>query len=224
MLFNFMIVLIYLIISVSFSDYTYCSSFPSEIDFNNELVSLRNNFRFQLPKELFERKTLDLSIGQQLDGVIDNLAKYEAEKFKFLEIIAKIDNGTELFFPPESKSLFIEYLDLIDVLLEDLRLREYNYLNNLPSLPQPTEEEIMSLHLDSVLLPESQSSFQSEVSFPDQIEFSSSSTIYEEISSLEPEDYMNDAINMGMFNIEKELTPEDYMNDFINLGIFEEEN
>src|SRR5689334_24527451 len=108
---------------------------------NNELVS----FSLRLPNELFNTGNRDLSIGIQLDSVIDNLDKYEAERMKFCSTIDNINNGTELFYPPEAKTLFTEYLGLIEVLIDDLRSREYNLLGNLPSLPEQWEEEILSL-------------------------------------------------------------------------------
>jgi len=212
LLFNFLIFLFYWIILGIFSDPVFFSS----IEINNINEFNLNNMR--LPSELFNIRNINLSIGEQLGGVIDNLGKYQAEKIKFSNIIDNINNGTELFYPPESKSLFIQSLDLLDCLIEDLRSRELNLISNLPSLPEPTEEEIVSLgYFYGVLLPES--SYQYDASFPVQTDFSSAMS--DEKSYFEPEDYMNDVIGMGMFD-EKQLTSEDYMNDFISLGMFDE--
>src|SRR5579875_1655464 len=178
------------------ADPIYCSSHnPTEISYlNNEL----NSNNMTLPAELFQRRTLNLSIEEQLQGVLNNLEKYRIQEIKFINIIENIDNNTELFYPTESKNLFIEYLDLLKVLIDDLISREFNLLTNLP-LPQPTAEETVSLlYSDGTL-----SSYPTDTSIPVQPE-EYSSTLSEEISSFESEDYMNDVIHMGMFD-EKDL-------------------
>lgn len=160
---------------------------------NDENFFSLNN---ELTRDLFNTRNINLSIGEQLEGVLDNLAKYEAEKLKFKGIINNINNDTELFYPPESKILFLQYLDLIDFLIDDLRSREKDFLSNLPSLPEETPEEREYL--------------------------SSTSSYAEETNgSSGPEDYLEDVNSWGMLD-EKEHTPEDYMEDVNSWGMFDE--
>ena len=155
--------------------------------------------KMRLQGELFNIKSINLSIGYQLDTIIDNLIKYEAEMLKFNNIIMNIENGTELFYDPKAKSLFLEYLNLLPYLLEDLRSKEFNILCNLPPLPDQTEAEIDSLSPQSVPLPE-QSEEEIESLSPQSVPLPEQSE--EEVNSLlEVEDIMEDAIkNMGMFS------------------------
>jgi len=81
-----------------------------------------------------------ISAVKQLKDIEFNLEKYEAEKIKFNNIISNINNGTELWYPPESVNLFTEYLELLNNLISDLKDREFNTIVNIP-LPKETLEE-----------------------------------------------------------------------------------
>jgi hypothetical protein len=152
--------------------------------------------KFRLQGGLFNITRPNLSIGYQLDTVLDNLVKYEAERLKFLNIIDNIEKGQELFYDPEARTLFIQYLDLLPHLIEDLRLREVTLLSNLPALPEQTQEEIDSLSPQGVALPEQTKEEIAALSKQDdQMPVSPSE------KSLEAEDFMEDALkNLGMFS------------------------
>jgi hypothetical protein len=104
--------------------------------------------------------------------------------------------GRENFYPPNARDLFIQYLELIPVLIENIN---ESVGNLLPPLPEQTEEEI------NLLLNPS----------PEQTE---------ETQFLEAEDYMEDIINLNWFSETKSLEAEDYMEDIINLNWFSEKD
>jgi len=178
----------------------------------SELIS-----KLRLQGESFSITSPNISIGYQLDTVMDNLVKYEAERLKFLNIVDNIDKDRELFYDPKAKILFLQYLDLLPHLIEDLRLREFTLLSNLPALPEQTQEEIDSLSPQGVALPEqTQEEIDSlspqGVALPEQTQEEittlseqdgqiSKSPSSEKKSSLKAEDFMEDALkNLGMFS------------------------
>lgn len=118
------------------------------------------------------RSSSILSQTELLTNLLDNYSKYTAEDLKFRRIIDDIDMGRENFYPPNARDLFIQYLELIPVLIENIN---ESVGNLLPPLPEQTEEEI------NLLLNPS----------PEQTE---------ETKFLEAEDYMEDIINLNWFS------------------------
>lgn len=194
----------------------------SETNLNQRLDNIAN-IRFEANSlNIKDLSGFGLSKADILEMVKDNLIKYEAEALKFNNTVNNIENGTEPFYDPNSRILFLQYLnELIPLLLENNRSNLFNILSdilsnlsnmpvetqaeiesffsakNLP-LPEQTEAEIESLSPQSVPLPEQteeeiESLSPQSVSLPEQTE--------EEINSLlEVEDFMEDAIkNLGMF-------------------------
>jgi hypothetical protein len=162
----------------------YLEIFSSETPDTNldpKLKRLQNIANIRLQAESLNIKDLSgfvLSKADLLQMVKDNLIKYEAEALKFQDTINNIENGTEPFYDPNSRILFLQYLnELIPRLLEDNRAYLFNMISdilrnishipdetlaelesflsaqNVP-LPEQTEEEIDSLSAQSVPLPE----------------------------------------------------------------------
>ena len=158
--------------------------------FNNNRVGESSNKNKQLVRKLFmeivniekEPQPLNLSLFEQLDNVRFELVTYEAQQEKFKIIIKNILENKENFYPQESKTLFIEYIEVIDHLLEELKCREFNIISNI-SLPEQTKEEIEILSSEG----------PNDIPLPEQTE--------QEITCLlEVEDFMHDAINvLNMF-------------------------
>jgi hypothetical protein len=157
---------------------------------NKKLVSLCFTEKIQseggLNKEIFS-----LSLEEQLKNISYEYETYKIQIQKFKDINNNIVNKKEIFFPDESKELFIEYIEVITYLLEELSLREFNIIASIP-LPEQTGEEINFLTLED----NQKEVFSENIPLPEQTE--------EEINSLlEPEDFMFDAIyGLDMFSEE----------------------
>lgn len=136
---------------------------------------------------------LNLSLSEELKKVTYELEAYEAQKQKFKSIIINIDNDKEEFYPSEAKYLFVQYIEVIEHLLEELNSRKFNIISKIP-LPEQTKDEIHFLVKDK----EIKSLNPENIPLPEQTE--------EEINSLlEPEDFMYDALNsMNMFVEDKQ--------------------
>lgn len=141
----------------------------------------------------FLKKSLNLSLLEELEQVTYELDTYETQKQKFKDIIINIDQKKENFYPSESKILFFQYIEVIQHLLKELNLRKLNIISNIP-LPEQTEEEIEYL---TKSIEEIKNSEPKDILLPVQTE--------EEINSLlESEDFMSDALNyMNMFSEDK---------------------
>jgi hypothetical protein len=169
--------------------------------------------------------------------VKDNLIKYEAEALKFNNTINNIENGSELFYDPKSKILFLQYLnELIPCLLENNRSSLFNMLSdilsNLSNIPEETQGQLESFLLAQIVpLPEQteleiESLSPQSVPLPEQTE--------EEIESLSPqsvplpeqtEEEINSLINYLEVEEINSLEVEDIMEDAINnLGMFSEKD
>jgi uncharacterized Zn ribbon protein len=208
--------------------YIFFSSETSQTNLDSNLERMHYIEKIRSESKNLNIKDLSgfiLSKADLLDMVKDNLIKYEAEALKFNNTINNIENGSELFYDPKSKILFLQYLnELIPCLLENNRSSLFNMLSDILSnlsyipeetqaqlesfllaqivpLPEQTELEIESLSPQSVPLPEQteeeiESLSPQSVPLPEQTE--------EEINylnSLEVEDFMEDAINnLGMFS------------------------
>lgn len=60
-------------------------------------------------------------LHEQLDSILEQLNIYEVQWAKFSNINFNIENGTEIFYPPESISEFKTNLKVIECLVENLR-------------------------------------------------------------------------------------------------------
>ena len=136
-------------------------------------------------------KSLNLPLVEQLEKVNYEFEAYQNQIQKFSDINSNIIEGKEKFYPDESMKLFIDYIEVIEHLLEDLSQRQFNIISSIP-LPEQTEEEISSLFSDNT----TESTCCEYIPLPEQTQ--------EEIDSLlEPEDYMFDAIyTLNMFSEE----------------------
>lgn len=170
-------------------------NFNSEIiQYNYEEASSKNKeyIRWLFSEKMKEQgglitKSLNLSIYEELEKIIYESQAYEGQKQKFQNIIINIDQGKEEFFPVESKILFLEYLEVISHLLEELNSRKLNIVSGIP-LPEQTEKELEFLTKD-ILSEETKFLAPQNIPLPEQSE--------EEINSLlEPEDFMFDALNL----------------------------
>lgn len=163
-------------------------------DTNKNKEYIRSLF-FEKMKEQggFSKKSLNLSLLEELEQVTYESDTYEAQKQKFKDIIINIDQNKENFYPLESKILFVQYIEVIQHLLKELNLRKLNIISNIP-LPEQTKEEVEYLTKG---IEEIKSSEPKDILLPEQTE--------EEINSLlEPEDFMSDALNyMNIFSEDK---------------------
>jgi hypothetical protein len=155
---------------------------------NKELVRVDFANKMKLQGGL-STKSLNLSSAEQLESIYYEYEAYKNQIQKFSDINIRIIEGKEEFFPDESMKLFIEYIETIKHLLEELSSRQLNIISTIP-LPEQTEEEINSLLSNDIL----ESTYSETIPLPEQTE--------EEINSLlEPEDFMFDAVNsLNMFS------------------------
>lgn len=174
------------------------------VDIKYEKIKYKESVRSDFYKQMLSEgglkpKTFNLSLLEELNQVTYELETYKAQSLKFKDIISNIKKGKENFFPTESVKLFIDYIEVIDHLLEELNSRQLNIISNIP-LPEETKEDIEYLFNESNNFykesKEINDSFPENIPLPEQTE--------EEIDLLlEPEDFMSDALNnMGMFSEE----------------------
>lgn len=77
-------------------------------------------------------KIPEITVEEQLNRINYEYTAYDMQDKKFRDIINNIDNNKENFYPPESKSLFKEYLIIIDVLKTEMKSVETNLKKDLP--------------------------------------------------------------------------------------------
>lgn len=77
-------------------------------------------------------KRPEITIEEQLNRIEYEYKCYDIQDEKFRNIIKNIDNNKENFYPQESKALFKEYLDIIDVLKTEMKSVETNLKKDLP--------------------------------------------------------------------------------------------
>lgn len=216
------------------------SSETSQINLDSNLERIHYIEKIRSQGQILNIKDLSgfiLSKADLLDMVKDNLIKYEAEAIKFNNTINNIENGSELFYDPKSKILFLQYLnELIPCLLENNRSSLFNMLSdilsNLSNIPEETQGQLESFLLAQIVpLPEQteleiESLSPQSVPLPEQTE--------EEIESLSPqsvplpeqtEEEINSLINYLEVEEINSLEVEDIMEDAINnLGMFSEKD
>jgi hypothetical protein len=70
----------------------------------------------------------NFSVTEQTKLLTDNLYKYTFQHYKFFMIVHNINQGTEIFYPPESTHEFTMDLRLIHVLIKNIK---YNLINHI---------------------------------------------------------------------------------------------
>jgi hypothetical protein len=182
----------------SFNENLASSSGDTDTQNYNEDSNLKNKIsKVRNLHITIENQILNLSLKEQLDLIFYEIEDYQIKTKKFEEIIFNIDAGIEKFYPNSAKDLFIQYIDTIDKLLEELHSRSFNIIINI-SLPEQTFEEIEDLSSQK------NSGFEStaseEIEDPQNIPLPEQTS--EEVDSLlEAEDFMFDAINsLDMFS------------------------
>ncbi len=68
----------------------------------------------------------DFSFNSQLGNIHEEFRLYDIQTKKFKKIVHNIDRKKEEFFPSESKPLFKEYIDLVNILKKNLKSLEKN--------------------------------------------------------------------------------------------------
>jgi hypothetical protein len=76
----------------------------------------------------------DLSLDKQLESVINNIEKYSNEMIKFNNILYNIENGTEKFYPKESKMLFNQYREALPYLIDDYKSCANNIVSEIKKI------------------------------------------------------------------------------------------
>jgi hypothetical protein len=74
------------------------------------------------------------SVTRQLNTLVNEIQIYQLQRQKFIDIINRIDEGIENFYPPQAKSLFEEYVLIIDHFLVDMVLRANDMVAELRDL------------------------------------------------------------------------------------------
>jgi len=132
------------------------------------------------------KNNLNLSLTSQLESLVNLYNEYSLQKVKFEGTVLDINSGKEYFYPSESKILFIQYIETIDILLGFIKDGKLNIIGAIQAenISQELTNKLNDLLVDIV----------SNIPLPEQTE--------EEIGSLyEPEDYMSDAVyGMDMFS------------------------
>lgn len=154
----FVIIPLIIAISQGQNDYIhYITSSPelnpgsSKYSPSHDLISIKNKNIHSLKISEFEdlQKGRNLSTKDQIKEYFDLLDKYGEEDRKFGKILQDTKNGTEKFFPSESKKLFNEYkADLLPILDKGIRERLFNLITNTP-LPDQSSKEIDDLSKSS---------------------------------------------------------------------------
>jgi hypothetical protein len=182
-------------------------------------LELKKN-KIELIKNL-KIKILDdntiISNSQVLYNLTQELEVKELAVQKFNRIINDIDAGKESFFPLESKPLFIEYIEAIHFLIEELKNTIFNLIINIP-LPEPTTEEVNFFNCTALNTPLPEPTSE-EVNF---LNCTALNTPLPEPTS-EEDDFLNcTPLNtplpeQSVKEVDSLLEAEDFMNDAINI-------
>jgi hypothetical protein len=90
----------------------------------------KNNLKNEKWNEDIVIKKEDPISKDEILKVIDKgYIKYDEQTDKFTNIIKNIDNNEEKFYPPQSKKLFKEYVELVDILKNNFKTMENNIKN-----------------------------------------------------------------------------------------------
>jgi cytochrome c oxidase subunit 1 len=88
----------------------------------NSSISTRRNWN----NTVIIQEIPEISTEKLLDNIKYEFEAYEMQTKKFSDIIKNIEQNKENFYPPESKYLFKDYLEVIDNLKKDLKTMEIN--------------------------------------------------------------------------------------------------
>lgn len=83
-----------------------------DVAINIQELSLRNNRNWK--GRLAIDKTTEFSIPDQINYIHEELEEYERKIAKFKKVVINIDKGKENFYPEDSRSLFNNYIDIIE--------------------------------------------------------------------------------------------------------------
>ena len=99
----------------------------SDLTNDNNIAGLQNR---EWNNTIILENRPTLSLKEQLDKLNSEFKAYKNQNKKFRKIIKDIEKGKEEFFPSESKSLFKEYIEVIDQLNVNLRKMKKNLKNH----------------------------------------------------------------------------------------------
>jgi molecular chaperone GrpE (heat shock protein) len=67
-----------------------------------------------------------------MKNIEEEYKAYDTQTEKFQEILRNIKENKENFYPPESKHLFKDYIEVIDILKKNLKTMETDITKNNP--------------------------------------------------------------------------------------------
>ena len=97
-------------------------------------IPYHNPVRDFITQASASRSEASISLERQLHAILHERTLNVLQRQKFAETIARIDEGTENFYPPEAKILFEQYLDIIDHFVRELTIRANNIISEIKAL------------------------------------------------------------------------------------------
>lgn len=178
------------------------NSFKSKFyDVNNNITNIRFLFKNFLDLHGgFDNNKLDWSLYKQLDSVWDQIEIYKNEQIKWENVIIRIENGKENFYPDYSINSHLITIKLINQLIINLESLELDIISNIP-LPDQTQQELDQLE-NPIFIPLPNQTEQEINKLENPICIPLPEQTKEEIDSLlESEDFFSEALEgMGLFS------------------------